>query len=51
MLANRRVASIPFSLTLLNQQRMGGDWYFNLLGSEWRNARDLAVTMKDASTP
>ena len=35
--------------TLLNYQGMGGDWFFDLLGSEWRNARDHAVTMKDVT--
>jgi RimJ/RimL family protein N-acetyltransferase len=37
--------------TLLNRTGMGGDWFFDLLGSEWRNALDHAVNEKDASTP
>jgi diamine N-acetyltransferase len=37
--------------TLLNRTGMGGDWFFDLLGSEWRNALDHAINEKDASTP
>jgi RimJ/RimL family protein N-acetyltransferase len=34
--------------TTLNNTGMGGDWLFDLLASEWRNARNHALDQKDA---